>query len=392
MSINQEEELLLQRLQSQFGDLNVGDMIGVEGSSNVIADDSSESSIEEPSPEELRVWQEAQYAKGKLKLETKQIIVESTEHVHKSALQRESWIKVKAAAELDSPSNFFPNSSTDGDLQLIGNNIHPILQQLVEGDPEVLGTKWTVLFSSSGGDGLSFHNLLNKIRFYDGPTIMLFGGIPSTSKSLGNNNSDNRVSLGFFTLDSWKESLEYHGSDDSCFLFALDYQNNTVKFVRPKSRSQQQQTSSNKAGTRKYMYCNSSLQQQTKKGANNNCGIRIGGIVSQPRLYISESLEECRALEYDKLFEDGDLLLGKGKQSLNYFDIDCIEVFGVGGEEWINDALKKRSKAKQIHNASLEQARKVDKKQFLEHFKNDIAACDTNLFGHTAFIEERCDV
>ena len=388
MSINQEEELLLQRLQSQFGDLNVGDMIGVEGSSNVTDDDSSESSIEEPSPEELRVWQEAQYAKGKLKLETEKIIADTTGNVHKSALQRESWIKVKATAELDSPSTFFPTSNIDGDLQLVGD-VHPMLQQLVEGDPEVLGTKWTALFSSEGGDGLSFHNLLETIRFYDGPTIMLFGGIPSTSKSLGNNNSDNRVSLGFFTLDSWKESSEYHGSDDSCFLFALDYQNNTVKFVRPKSRSQ----SSSNAGTRKYMYCNSSLQQQTKKGANNNCGIRIGGIVSQPRLYISESLEECRALEYDdKLFEDGDLLLGKGKQSLNYFDIDCIEVFGVGGEAWINDALEKRSKAKQIHNASLEQARKVDKKQFLEHFKNDITACDTNLFGHTAYIEERCDV
>ena len=98
------------------------------------------------------------------------------------------------------------------------------------------------------------------------------------------------------------------------------------------------------------MYCNSSLQQKTKKGAN-NCGIRIGGNVSHPRLYISESLEECRALEINKLFEDGDLLLGKGKQSLNYFDIDCIEVFGVGGEAWISDALKKRSKAKQIHDA-----------------------------------------
>jgi len=44
------------------------------------------------------------------------------------------------------------------------------------------------------------------------------------------------------------------------------------------------------------------------------------------------------------------------------------------------------------HLPSLEQARKVDKKQFLEHFKNDIAACDTNLFGHTAYIEEICDV
>ena len=389
--MNQEEELLLlKRLQSQFGDLNVGDIIGVEGSSNG-ADDSSESSIEEPSPEELRVWQEAQYAKGKLKLETKQLIAESTGNVHKSSLQRESWIKVKATAELDLPSTFFPNSATDGDLQLVGdNNTHPLLQQLVEGDPEVLGTKWTALFSSEGGDGLSFLNLLDKIRYYDGPTIMLIGGIPSTSKSL-DKSDDNRISLGFYTLDSFQEATEYHGSDDSCFLFALDYQNNTVKFIRPKSRSQQEQTSSPNRGTRKYMYCNSSLQQQTKKGANNNCGIRIGGNVSQPRLYISESLEECRALEYDMLFEDGDLLLGKGKQSLNYFDIDCIEVFGVGGELWINDALEKRSKAKQIHEASLEQARKVDKKQFLEHFKND-TACDTNLFGHTAYIEERCDV
>ena len=57
-----------------------------------------------------------------------------------------------------------------------------------------------------------------------------------------------------------------------------------------------------------------------------------------------------------------------------------------------NDALQAQSKAKSIHAASLEKARKVDKKQFLDHFKNDAACTTSDLFGNAAFAEERCDL
>jgi hypothetical protein len=95
----------------------------------------------------------------------------------------------------------------------------------------------------------------------------------------------------------------------------------------------------------------------------------IGGTSSQPRLHITESLDECRALTYDQLFDDGDLLSGKCSQSLYYFDVDCIEIWGVGGEEWIADALQAQAKAKEMKAACFEKARKVDKRQLLDAFE-----------------------
>ena len=117
-------------------------------------------------------------------------------------------------------------------------------------------------------------------------------------------------------------------------------------------------------------------------------GMGIGGTASQPRLHISESLEECRALPYDQLFDDGDLLSGKCSQSLYYFDVDCIEVWGVGGEEWIEDALQAHNKAKEMKAAGLEKARNVDKRQLL--FENGLLDSG-NLLGHRDLVSERCE-
>ena len=261
----------------------------------------------------------------------------------------------------------------------------------------MLGTKWKRLYSSSEGDGLSFPNLCDKMRGYDGPTVLLLGGVPSPSRCLGEVNLNSRVELGFFTTDTWVESCEYFGSDD-CFLFSMDHENNTVEILRPKSRSE-----STNLGTKKYMYCypssfvNKTKGNTTKQTNGSVHGLGVGGTSSQPRLHITESLEECRALAYDSLFDDGDLLIGKCTQSINYFDVDCIEVWGVGGEEWIADALKKQASTKSIHESSLEKARRVDKSQFLEDFKSGLtnhAASGNNpgLFGQDAYVEERCDL
>lgn len=421
---SEEEAELLARLQAQFGDMDVGGMLGSEGSN--CEDDESESSLEEPSAEELRAWQEMQYEKGRMKLETKKILeLGSSGNVHKSALQRRrqgktaeqrtltreyeeneeanEWEHLAPIPDLGGVTSvFFPHVLEDdadcacvGDLELAGG-VNPLLQKFVKGDPEVLGTKWSRLYSSSEGDGLSFFNLCEKILGYDGPTVLMLGGAPSASRCLNRDGKSKRVALGFFTTDSWIESTDYFGSDDDCFLFSLDHEKCDVNFFRPKARSQ----SSPNLGTKQFMYCHPSSLSTTNRRRKDSLtktnglvhGIGIGGSASRPRFHISESLEECRALVYDQIFDDGDLLSGRCDESLYYFDVDCIEVWGVGGEEWITDALKVQAKKKEIKTASLEQARKVDKSQFLEDFENGLTRVNKpGLFGHSSIVEARCD-
>jgi hypothetical protein len=98
-------------------------------------------------------------------------------------------------------------------------------------------------------------------------------------------------------------------------------------------------------------------------------GIGFGGTPSQPRLHLTESLEDCRAMSFCGKFESGDLLLGNGEDSLYYFDVDCLEVWGVGGDEWIQESLEAQQKGQALSEANLMRARKVDKKQFLDDFR-----------------------
>jgi len=227
----------------------------------------------------------------------------------------------------------------------------------------------------------------------------MLGGIPSASRCLNQQKEDKRVSLGLFTTDSWIESSEYFGSDDDCFMFSLDHEKNDIKFIRPKARSHSAPNMMTKA--KGYMYCHPSSLSTKNRGRKNPLsktngsvhGIGIGGTASQPRIHISESLEECRALMHDQLFDNGDLLSGKCGESLYYFDVDCIEVWGVGGEEWISDALKAQVGVKENKSASLEQARKVDKRQFLDHFEKGLSFVETTgPFGHRSLVGERCDI
>ena len=92
---NKEQELLA-RLQAQFGDLDVGGFLGGDGAPSADGDgaadkdDESESSVEEPTAEELLAWQQSQYEIGKMKLEAKKIMKGEggINNKHRSALQR----------------------------------------------------------------------------------------------------------------------------------------------------------------------------------------------------------------------------------------------------------------------------------------------------------------
>ena len=102
----QEQAKLLARLQAQFGDMDVGGMLDGTNklcdNNGVEDDDNSESSMEEPTAEELRAWQEAQFAKGTMKIEAKKIMEGgSTGNIHKSALQRRRQNKTAQEVRLD---------------------------------------------------------------------------------------------------------------------------------------------------------------------------------------------------------------------------------------------------------------------------------------------------
>lgn len=382
MTATIHEAELLARLQAQFGDMNVNAFLAGTPNNNEATeeDDDAESSIEEPTAEDLQAWQEAQFAKGRMRLETKEILDDAAtarrRRVRSEKEEDKDWERVPAP-ELNETSIFFPSNADGMDL---ATGVHPLLQKLANFDPEILGTQWHCMYSSSGGDGVSFRNLVDKIRAYTGSTILLFGGVPSGTRSLGNtNNNPKQVSLGFFTFDTWMESEEMFGSDDECFLFALDYGSNDVKIFPSRLRGD-----AAKKGTKNFLYCNpSSGAVRSKKTDGSLHGLGFGGTPSLPRLYISETLEECRALSYDTLFEDGDLMLGKGSESLYYFDVNEIEVWAVGG-----NSIKKlaaQAKQKEIELANLEHARQVDKAQFLEHIENGFAWKSGNkpgLFGH----------
>jgi hypothetical protein len=415
-----EASLLLSRLQSQFGDLDISAFLSdALQTASGGDDDESESSFEEPSPEELRAWQESQFQKGRMKLDAQRFIEEADKgDVHKINLQRrrkiaqsaaerllkeaetedEEWEKVVEWEEVGFPqlnesSIFFPSGKTGS-----GPSLHPLLHELAAADPEALNGPWHNLFSSSR-DGLSFASLLDRIRGYKGPTVMLFGGYPSPDKCLNSNDADivrsntarddgEEVALGFFTTDYWIESPEFFGTDD-CFLFSLDHDKNEVQIVRPKSRDGSASTVNQRE--KKTMYCNPSTSRSSNIKTNGTVhGICIGASSTAPRLHLTESLEHCRSLPYDSSFSHGDLLLSKCNDSLYYFNVDSLEVWGVGGRFWIETALRQQRAEREVRERALEKTRKVDKRMLLEHFENGVVIGEAKgLFGHWDLVEER---
>eukprot|EP00956_Cyclotella_meneghiniana_P005556 scaffold7146_cov43-Cyclotella_meneghiniana.AAC.1 len=198
----QDEAALLARLQNQFGDMNLSFL---QNDTHQDDDDDEESSYEEPTPEELLKWQEAQYQRGRIEIESKKILQENStknSDVHKAALlQRrknksfqersllreceeeeadDDWEKISRLPELCESSAFFPDNEAANSNEL---GVHPALHALAAADPELLGTQWKRLYASSAGDGLSFRNLCDRIRGYRGPTVFILGGEPSASKS-----------------------------------------------------------------------------------------------------------------------------------------------------------------------------------------------------------------
>ena len=187
---------------------------------------------------------------------------------------------------------------------------------------------------------------------YSGPTVLI---IKTTCDSI----------LGAFGSSPWKESTDFFGNPD-CFLFELTPK---VRVHRP-------------IGTGENFYVPtfelSSFAAGTGKITFIRMGIGYGGTLEKPRLFIPESFENCSADFLDKTYQSGELL---PENSLEKFEIKQLEVWGVGGDETIQQALRERAEYRERTDTAIARARTVkDKTAFAKDMKEGLVP--NKLFEH----------
>jgi TLD len=137
-----------------------------------------------------------------------------------------------------------------------------------------------------------------------------------------------------------------------------------------------------------YMYCNSEARSRGYDGQSH--GIGFGGTTDLPRLFIAESFDGCIASAQDLTFEVGTLLPKTSEGALQRaFEIDAIEVWGVGGETVVAEALGARNRQREITAANIRKARKVDKAAFLDDFRSGLI--ESKAFQHREQMRGRAD-
>lgn len=214
---------------------------------------------------------------------------------------------------------------------------------------------------TSAADGLSFNRLQNSLLGYSGPTLLII-------RAAGNNGI-----FGAFTASQWKEQKDFYGNTD-CFLYQMAP---VTAVYRPTGSA------------KNYMYCNPSARS---KGYDQQAhGIGFGGTVDEPRFFIEESFDHCVAGNRDLTFENGSLL-PKTESGGNRkdFEIDALEVWGVGGDDVVQQALGARAAARNVKDESIQRARKVDKAAFLDDFRSGLI--ESKAFQHRGQVQGRADV
>ena len=152
------------------------------------------------------------------------------------------------------------------------------------------------------------------------------------------------------------------------------------------------------------MYCQPPIDRKEGSSSRSKTravvGLGVGGRPTQPRFHLTETLEDCSCVTYDsgRATRDGDLfacfsngskkltnhddfkktangqcgIMSTGTvnnrchpndghpfaQALYSFDVTELEVWGVGGKDWIDHAIHEREQAEQRH---ISRFSKVDK-------------------------------
>jgi TLD len=236
---------------------------------------------------------------------------------------------------------------------------------------------------TSNDDGLSFNRLQNAILGYSGPTLFLL-------------RSESGGIFGAYTSTAWKESKDFYGNTD-CFLYQLWPR---TALYRPSGND------------RNFMYCNSTARS---RGYDQQAhGIGFGGTVLAPRLFLAENFDDCLASSQDLTFDNGPLLPNVGTSGYptttsndnsttnaqhqqphiqlhrSSFDIECLEVWGVGGSM---DVVQVGLSARETNRANtaelIRKARKVDKAQFLDDFR--AGTISSKAFAHRQQVDGRAE-
>ncbi|VEU34015.1 unnamed protein product [Pseudo-nitzschia multistriata] len=387
-----EAQALMARLGAQFGDLDLSTLgIGTGGETGSPSSSkeagSEESSLWDPTPEELAEWQASQFARGdEQKRQQKEDQQKQLQLQPRNGSVRERRRRLRALGE-GAPATptellagqgsvfFAPPSGSGGVLEELAGLApgdaagDPTPRG---GDPEVLGrAPWKRLYASYE-QGLGFPNLWHALRGYDGPTLLVLRPVLPAQGSPGTRPPPAATTdaIGFYTTAPWEEGQEYFGGEiggdaDRAFLFSVRGGGGGSGAPEPACRrvrffpARPTEGSGKDSGSGgRYMYCFPSTGPGRAR-AKNSCptafvhGIGVGGRPSRPRFHLTETLEGCRCLAYDpdRSTLDGDLFAHCGgdendsnafAEALYYFDVAEMEAWGVGGEEWIGHALSER--------------------------------------------------
>lgn len=90
-------------------------------------------------------------------------------------------------------------------------------------------------------------------------------------------------------------------------------------------------------------------------------GLGFGGTLDGFRVFINDSLEKNIALNDCPTYETGKIVPNET------FEIDAMEVWGVGGDIRVNQALKAQVENRKIMAENLHKARSVDKATFFDN-------------------------
>lgn len=206
-------------------------------------------------------------------------------------------------------------------------------------------------------DGRSFNRLEWSLLGYGGPSLLVI-------------QTETDAILGAFASMPWKQSPEFYGDSD-CFVFQLQP---SLGLFRPTGKDNH------------FIYCNPETRSPIQPDGKPH-GIGFGGNLNEPRLFIPETLEECSAHYLDSTYRKGDLV---PKEAMEKFRIKSIEVWGVGGDEVITNALRARAEHRQNEEAALTKARRVeDKSQFVEDLASGLIS--NTLYDHREQTRGRAD-
>jgi hypothetical protein len=242
-----------------------------------------------------------------------------------------------------------------------------------------LGEKWYQIYAGET-DGWTFQALENSILGYEGPTILVIQAQSDQERNA-------TVTFGAYTASKWeKNKRDFFGTAD-CFLFQLQPTMRVLKSLP-------------KTGTRggNYMYFHSNTNVQTTNPSRKDdlkVGLGFGGTVRNPRLFIDSNLEFCSVSHQDTSFEEGhlglppsnDLFMSPSSSSAH--NIYSLEVYAVGDEETIHRGFRAQRQHRDIADATLRNARTVDKAAFLGDMRNGFI--ETKAFAHRGQVDGRAN-